>query len=82
MYFLAIKKPLRNYCITLLNTIKKKGTRSQTQTPWKNYCELEKQLRTVSFWLGHVREDAVMFCIQATARTFTDKDGIFRRLKH
>lgn len=38
-----------------------KGIKSQTQTWWKNYCELGKQLRTVSFWLSHIRKDAVIF---------------------
>lgn len=37
-----------------------KGIKSQTQTWWKNYCELEKQLE-VSFWLSHVRKDAITF---------------------
>lgn len=38
-----------------------KGIKSQTQTWWKNYWELEKQLRTVPFWLSHIRKYAVIF---------------------
>lgn len=46
---------------TLLNTIKKKGIKSQILTSWKNCWELEKQLRTVSFWLYPIRKEVVIF---------------------
>lgn len=45
----------------LIKHHQQKGIKSQILTWWKNYWQLEKQLRTVSFWLSPIRKEVVIF---------------------
>lgn len=60
-YLLAIKKLPGNYWSTSVNQQQWKGITFRTQPWWKRYCEPEKCLRTVLFWLSHIRKKPVLF---------------------
>lgn len=62
MYYEETTGKLLNY---LIKHHQQKGIKSQIQTWWKSYWELEKELGTVSFWL---RKDVVIFLSGSTYR--------------